>query len=213
MIDDQALFESFVEESRQHLQNLEPDLLELEKSGGKVDPEVVNRAFRSIHSIKGASGFLGLSKIGELSHTMENLMSLLRDGKISVSPGFTDTLLSGVDTLKTMVEDVAGSETYNIENDLDRLRVLLDSLNQQINVKNEEKSSPKKQTYSSEIENVKSKFGINDDIISGIVKRGHFLYSVSIKLHEDLQYKDRTPFEYISEMQKLGDFVESQLSI
>ena len=99
MIDEDGLLASFVEESQEHLQTIEPDLLELEEEGDNIDSEVINRIFRSIHSIKGASGFFGMQQIGKLSHIMENLLSLLRDGKITVTSELTDALLEGVDAL------------------------------------------------------------------------------------------------------------------
>ena len=71
--------------------------------------------FDSIHSIKGASGFFGLEQIGKLSHIMENLLSLLRDGKIPVTPELTDVLLVGVYALRTMVDDVTTSEELDIQ--------------------------------------------------------------------------------------------------
>ena len=127
MIDESALLASFVEESQQHLQTIEPDLLELEKSGDSVDSELLNRVFRSIHSIKGASGFFGLRKIGELSHVMESLLSLLRDRKLSVTRELTDALLAGVDLLRAMVDDVGGSERFEIGEQVAVLQALLDS--------------------------------------------------------------------------------------
>ena len=49
-----------------------------EAGGAAIDLELVNTVFRSIHSIKGASGFLGFTAIGELSHSMENVLNLMR---------------------------------------------------------------------------------------------------------------------------------------
>ncbi len=60
MSEQDEMVAAFVEESQDHLQNIEPDLLEIEKGGAIIDSDVVNRVFRAIHSIKGASGFLGL---------------------------------------------------------------------------------------------------------------------------------------------------------
>ena len=112
MTDFDELLPAFVEESQQHLQRIEPDLLALERSEESVDPETLNRIFRGIHSIKGASGFFGFKNIGRLSHVMESSLSLLRDGRISLTPPLIDALLSGVDALKSMLEDIGGSGSF-----------------------------------------------------------------------------------------------------
>jgi len=68
MMDQDELIAVFVEESIQHLESIEPDLLAMEKDINHIDPEIVNGIFRAVHSIKGASGFFGLKKNGNLSH-------------------------------------------------------------------------------------------------------------------------------------------------
>ena len=130
MIDEDGLLASFAEESQEHLQTIEPALLELEKSGDKIDSEMINEIFRSIHSIKGASDFFGLEQIGKLSHIMENLLSLLRDGKISVTPELTDALLIGVDALRTMVDDVTTSEELDIQSELTALQEIFSKVSE-----------------------------------------------------------------------------------
>ena len=73
---DHSLLQDFITEATEHLEEMESSLLALEK-----DPdsrETLDEIFRAIHSIKGASQFVGLERISELSHKMENLLDLLR---------------------------------------------------------------------------------------------------------------------------------------
>ena len=82
------LLQMFVQESREHLDHLEPDLLALESN--KSNAELINRMSQAVHSIKGAYSFFGLKKISELSHSMENLMSRVREGSIApIDPWWT----------------------------------------------------------------------------------------------------------------------------
>ena len=83
----------FVEESRERLDEVEECLLIIEKSG--FDKELINRVFRSIHTVKGGSGFFDLKNIGGLSHVMEDVLMKIRDGVIGVDPKITNTLLTG----------------------------------------------------------------------------------------------------------------------
>lgn len=209
MIDEEGLLASFVDESQQHLQTIEPDLLELEKGGNNIDYEVINRIFRSVHSIKGASGFFGLQKIGELSHVMENLLSLLRDKKITVYPELTDALLSGVDALRAMVDDVAASETFDIQENLKQLHGLLNNVGTPpksvaISEKTQTGEIPKKTILT---------FEIPEDEVKKLISSGKYLYSVKIFLNKDLREKGKTPYDYINSIESLGQFVDSFLDV
>lgn len=66
------IFEEFVVEAKEHLDNLEQILLELEKDPENSD--LINSAFRSMHTIKGGAGFLGLSAIVETAHKAEDVL-------------------------------------------------------------------------------------------------------------------------------------------
>jgi len=210
MIDEDGLLVSFVEESQQHLQTIEPDLLELEQGGDTVDSEVLNRIFRSIHSIKGASGFFGLQQIGEISHIMENLLSLLRDGKISVTPELTDALLAGVDALRAMVEDVTASEEFDIESELTTLKKLYAQVTGGAPPK---KVAVKEKQEETESEKKSLSFDIDEDEIKSLIKSGKFLYAVKLHLKKDLEEKGKSPYDYINSIESLGRFVDSFLDI
>ena len=77
-LDPEILADFFVE-AKEHLETIEPNLLELEKNPGNLG--LLNEIFRPMHSLKGASGFLGLNKINQLAHKAENIMDEMRDRK------------------------------------------------------------------------------------------------------------------------------------
>lgn len=76
------LIEEFVTESKEHIADIEDDLIKIESGREHVDPEVINRVFRAAHSIKGSSKFLDLINIGDLAHRMEDVLNLIRSGKL-----------------------------------------------------------------------------------------------------------------------------------
>ncbi|MFH0883573.1 MAG: response regulator [bacterium] len=121
MFDDPELLAGFLDESRENLSIIEPDLLELEKNGDDTDPEIINRIFRAIHSIKGGAGFFGLENIGHLSHEMESLLSLLRDRKIVVTQELIDLLFDGFDIVKDLFSDLSASDKKDIEDVVQRV--------------------------------------------------------------------------------------------
>ncbi len=209
MTDFDELLPAFVEESQQHLQVIEPDLLTLESSGENVDPEMVNRIFRSIHSIKGASGFFGFQNIGRLSHVMENALSLLRDGSIPLTLPFVDALLLGVDALKSMLEDIAGSEHFDIETELSALQELVD---QDADARKTVTLS-KKPVDIETVETVPAQFQVPQSTIRRLVETGQNLYAVKIYLDHDLRKQGRTPYDFINAMETNGEFIDSFLDV
>ncbi len=92
----------FIDESNELLQNIEGIFIQLERDPG--NPEIIDRIFRPVHSLKGNSGFFGLTNINKFSHRLENLLELIRQDEIAVTEKIIDTLLTGVDFLKNMLE-------------------------------------------------------------------------------------------------------------
>jgi len=117
----QNLTDEFVAEAREHLQSVEQDLLTLEQQGKAVDSEVVARIFRSVHSLKGAAGFLGFTKINELSHIMETLLDMIRSKEMEPDSACVDGLFGGIDLLRAMIDDTDGSNQVDISRVYDQL--------------------------------------------------------------------------------------------
>ncbi|HEY5958297.1 MAG TPA: chemotaxis protein CheA, partial [Polyangiaceae bacterium] len=96
-----------------HLAAIEPDLLEMERLGSGTASDIVNRVFRAIHSTKGGAAFLAFESLKNFSHVMENVLMLIRDGKLGISSDVIDALLRGVDVLRRMVDDIRASDTVD----------------------------------------------------------------------------------------------------
>ena len=100
--DDRAR-EEFTSEAEELLDTLSRDLVEFEAQGKDVRPEVVNKIFREIHSLKGLAGMLGFAEISELSHNLEDMLDKLRMGKIPITKDLIDLLYDSVDSLNRLV--------------------------------------------------------------------------------------------------------------
>ena len=101
---DDNLLVDYLAESREQLTTVEADLLAIEEEGAGIDEERVNRVFRAVHSIKGASGFFDLTKIGELAHHAENVLALIRARKMVPTPDRVRVLLRAVDRLNELFD-------------------------------------------------------------------------------------------------------------
>ncbi|MFA6297786.1 MAG: chemotaxis protein CheA [Nocardioides sp.] len=104
MNDDAEIISEFLVESHENLDHLDRDLVELERSPGSR--ELLSSVFRTIHTIKGTSGFLAFHRLESLTHVGENLLSRLRDGKMTMDAEVTHVLLSMVDTVRALLEGV-----------------------------------------------------------------------------------------------------------
>jgi two-component system, chemotaxis family, sensor kinase CheA len=118
-----GIIQEFLIESYDNLDQLDRDFILLETSAD--DPEKLARIFRTIHTIKGTCGFLGFSKLEELTHAGENLLGLLRGGKLHLTTGMISTLLAMVDAVRALLSNI---ETFNEEGDRD-YSALIHSLN------------------------------------------------------------------------------------
>src|SRR5206468_1165151 len=83
--DDDRAREEFTSEAEELLDTLSRDLVEFESQGKDVRPEVINKIFREVHSLKGLAGMLGFGEISELSHSLEDMLDRLRMGKIEIT--------------------------------------------------------------------------------------------------------------------------------
>jgi len=102
VIGDRSLIADFAVQAHEHLDAVEPLLLEIEKSG-RVGGATANEIFREIHSIKGAADFLGLHAIAQLTHALEDVLVGLRDGQLAWSAPLADPLLRSVDHLRQLL--------------------------------------------------------------------------------------------------------------
>ncbi|MFO7784297.1 MAG: chemotaxis protein CheA [Thermodesulfobacteriota bacterium] len=102
--EDRQILQDFVAESRENLDTIEVNLINLEQD--PEDLETLNSIFRPFHTIKGVSGFLNLQDINKMSHSAENLLDKARNGELKVGEGIIDVVLESVDTLKRMIDGV-----------------------------------------------------------------------------------------------------------
>ncbi len=117
---DPEIFSDFIIEAKEHLETIEPNLLELEKAPDNLG--LLNEIFRPMHSLKGASGFLGLNKMNGLAHKAENILDELRKGTMSVNSEIMDVILSSTDALRQMIDSLERTST---EGDVDTAPIIV----------------------------------------------------------------------------------------
>ncbi|MGM0611161.1 MAG: chemotaxis protein CheW [Thermodesulfobacteriota bacterium] len=206
MIDDETLH-MYVDEAREHLEDIEANLLEVEQAGDDFDSDQVNKVFRAAHSMKGGAGFLGLTNIKELAHKIENVLDMVRNYELSPTPDIVNIVLLAFDRLSELVDKVTESNEMEIDEHIQALTAVTSN-----NLPNDEKDS-----VSREVE-IADKTGRNVMTISELDfnqarKGGNYIYLLEFDLIHDVQRKDKKPLDLIKEMQSTGNIMEVKVDL
>jgi two-component system chemotaxis sensor kinase CheA len=201
MMDDETLH-MYVDEAREHLDDIESNLLEVEQAGDDFDPDQVNKVFRAAHSVKGGAGFLGLNNIKELAHKIENVLDMVRNYQLSPTPDVVNIVLLAFDRLSELVDNVAESNDMDISEHIRALTAVTSN-----NLPGEEKESVVREM---EIKDTSDRtiFTISELDFNQATKGGSYVYLLEFDLIHDVQRKDKKPLDLIKEMQSTGNIME-----
>ena len=122
--EDQEIINEFVVESTEHLADVENQFLTIEANGENIDVDLVNEVFRAVHSIKGAAGFMGFTTINRLAHSLENVLNLMREEKLTPTSPIVDVMLKAADKLSGLIATVTESNGVDVTEHV----TLLDSI-------------------------------------------------------------------------------------
>jgi two-component system chemotaxis sensor kinase CheA len=136
MAQDATMINEFIAEAREHLTNIENDLLALEDKENHNDNSIIDSIFRSIHSIKGSSSFLNLKKITQLSNNMETLMQKCR--KTGIKETYIDIFFKGVDTLSQLLDNPLETDNISIRIICNHLQSLIKDASEDNNSKQDQ---------------------------------------------------------------------------
>ena len=158
-----SLLNDFIDESREHLDEMESLLLQLNNDLSNLD--ILNDIFRTMHNVKGASQLTGLDKISRLSHRLEDLLDMLRQGNMQTTGDIVSLLILGRDRIVTLVSELDSKEEEQSEvNDLiDTLSELISTgvMTKSTSIENEvEQSSASSSVAGYQEENDKELFDI-----------------------------------------------------
>lgn len=119
--------EIFIDESNEHLQSLNEQLLILEKEPENKD--TINEIFRAAHSLKGMAGTMGYKRMQNLTHNMENVFSEIRNDKMKVTANLVDVLFQCLDALETYVANIQNNQDEGSNDNEPIIQELNDFLN------------------------------------------------------------------------------------
>lgn len=125
MFEDDETLQMYIEESLDHLGDIESDLLTIEENGENIDVDLVNNVFRAAHSIKGGAGFMGLTVIKDLAHNLENVLGLVRTNEMIPNSGNISVLLKGFDELESLLNNIQESNEADVSQHIIALEALM----------------------------------------------------------------------------------------
>lgn len=205
MIEDDEILQMYIEESLEHLSDIESDLLTIEGDDENIDIDIVNNVFRAAHSIKGGAGFMGLTTIKELAHSLENVLDLIRNKELIPIPSRISILLKGFDKLESLMNEIHSSNDEDIS----------EHLNDLMNITKSSLPDDDKDMVSNLVD-----IHLQDGRIFATVsqydieqrkKENKFIYLVEYDLIKDIHRKDRGPMELLEGLLQTGVIIESRI--
>lgn len=212
--------EIFIDETKEHLQSLNEQLLILEKEPENED--TINEIFRSAHSLKGMAGTMGYKRMQRLTHDMENVFSEIRAGKMKVKAELVDVLFKGLDALESYLDHIVssaeeGTEDYeDIIHNLNRiLKEGMTAFEQGSKEDIVEVSQPVVSGTSTATakESTQAEIALAEHELRAVEKMlsdGGHAYSLTVYIQETCILKAARAFLVFKALEELGDVIKSK---
>ncbi len=205
MFEDDETLQMYIEESLDHLGDIESDLLTIEEGGDNIDLDLVNNVFRAAHSVKGGAGFMGLTTIKDLSHHLENVLGLIRNNELTPNSTRISVLLKGFDKLETLLKNIETSNDVDVSEHIAALEDITKS------------SLPEEQqSMVSEMVDIVLQDGrifqhISLYEIEKYKSEGKNLFLVEYDMINDIQRRGKNPIEVLNSLQKTGTIIDTRI--
>ncbi len=205
MFEDDETLQMYIEESLDHLADIESDLLTIEDSGDSIDLDVVNNVFRAAHSVKGGAGFMGLTTIKDLAHHLENVLGLIRNNELVPDSNKISVLLKGFDELENLLNNIEISNEMDISGHISALEGIT------------QETAPQEQAETaSEVVDIRLKDGrtfyrVSRDDLEQHKAEGKNLFLVEYDLIRDIQQKNKPLIDVLNNLMKTGTIVDARV--
>ena len=211
----------FIDESKEHLQNLNTQILDLEQEPGNMD--TINEIFRAAHTLKGMAGTMGYKRMQNLTHNMENVFSEVRNGAAKVNAAIVDVLFQCLDALDEYVTNI---QTTGDEGDNDNEN-LIKVFNDFLAGKTDEQSAPAEEAPASQPEEKAEKAPASSDneswkkikfadsqtvVMKEAIKEGKKVVGLTVTVQESCILKAARAFLVYKAIEELGEIIVSSPS-
>ncbi|SLM27797.1 CheA signal transduction histidine kinase [Desulfamplus magnetovallimortis] len=205
MIEDDEILQMYIEESLEHLSDIESDLLTIEGEGENIDIDIVNNVFRAAHSIKGGAGFMGLTTIKGLAHSLENVLDLIRNKELVPTPNRISVLLTGFDKLESLMQNIQTSNDEDVSDITDALANITKS------TLAEDKQDIITNTVNIILQDGRIFPSVSQYSIEQAKNEGKYTYLVEYDLIKDIHRSNKNPIELLDSLEKTGNIIDSRI--
>ncbi|MGD9366331.1 MAG: chemotaxis protein CheW [Desulfobacteraceae bacterium] len=230
-IQDDETLQMYLEESLDHLADIENDFLAIEEDGADINEDLVNKVYRAAHSIKGGAGFMGLTNIKDLTHEMENILGKIRSREMIPTPNIVNVLLKASDALKDLMGDILNSNEMDISDHVSSLQAVLGGCDEPLpeaavkeTVPSAAPSPPETAVEAPAAQAVDGKLSlampdgslvitVPVDKIQPIFEQSKCVYLVKIDVAKDIQAKGKTCQGVLEEMEQTGTIVGANFNL
>jgi two-component system chemotaxis sensor kinase CheA len=206
----------FIDESLEHLADIQNDLLAIEAGGVDIDENLVNKVYRAAHSIKGGAGFMGLTNIKKLTHEMENILGKIRSREMVPNAEIINILLSASDALIDLINKITQSNDIDISHHIESMLSITNRMPEQQETADKMEArklgGPSEPLFISFPDQMGG-FEITEDVIFEGRKGGKNIYLVRIDLIHDVHEKNKTALDFIDEIESTGKILEKQIEM
>ena len=209
--------EIFIDESKEHLQQMNDILLVLEKDFTQTG--LLNDIFRVAHTIKGMAGTMGFSKVQSLTHEMENLLQICRSGEMAINSVIIDILFECFDNLDSYINNISEMSS---EGDIDtadlvrRLNLIAknkstDVLNDNnINNNTASPTSSDVKTTSEAADKFKIDLrNVSLNVLTEALQDGMYIYKIKVELEQTCSLKAARAYMVFSSLEKASEIIQS----
>lgn len=218
-MDTSQYLDIFLDETKEHLQNLNTQIMDLEQNPENMD--TINEIFRAAHSLKGMAGTMGYKRMQTLTHDMENVFSEVRNGTFKVQPDMIDVLFRCLDALEEYVANIQQTTEEGTNDNEDLIKILNDILKNggQVSAAGSESKTEEAPAPAQEAAPAASGKGprwqtikLNDTekmLIEKAGKDGVNVYGITVYVEEACVLKAARAFLVFKALEKLGEIIVS----
>lgn len=201
--------EVFIEESREHIQSCNENLLKLENDPDNL--ELVNEIFRSAHTLKGMSATMGFEDMANLTHQMENVLDGVRNGKYKFSSELLDIIFMAIDHLENMVNSIAagGDGKEDVSDAINKLKMI--ESGKIVNQTDTTQPAVIGDTNISKTSLTYDQFEIT--VLEQAKEQNYQIYEVSVFIRPDCLLKAARVYMVFDVLEKIGDIIKSEPNV
>ena len=207
--------EIFLDETKEHLQSLNTQILNLEHS--PEDADTINEIFRAAHSLKGMAGTMGYKRMQALTHELESIFTEVRNGTMKVKSNLVDVIFQAIDALEeylTNIQASADEGTNDNEHIIKQLQNILAGGEEEESPAVNEKGATKKKAAKMEKQEkwLEIPTGDCEHVLAVAKKQGKNVYGITVKIQDSCLLKAARAFLVFKAIEDLGDIIISDPS-